>query len=242
MKEQYTFLDDSVALIPGAMSFLLLNCEGIIVNSLLPRVFEQPLIPASWLAVSTTNTNGFMPACCITQLHDKQLVVFAVNDNPDVQEPAGGSHWSCLAYHRPSNSFRHYDSCKPHNRHVARALAGAASPLVRTRHQEQVDRSGGAPDSHEIKFPPFVEVQATPQQQNGHDCGVYVLAVAQALCEAISQGNVQADQGDHNAAAVGNWEQREKTILTSITPEVAVRLRQQISDDIRRLAAAAAAK
>ena len=36
------------------------------------------------------------PACHghgVVQLHEKELVVFAVNDNPDVEHAAGGSHW-----------------------------------------------------------------------------------------------------------------------------------------------------
>jgi hypothetical protein len=27
------------------------------------------------------------------QLHEKELVLFAVNDNPDVEWAAGGAHW-----------------------------------------------------------------------------------------------------------------------------------------------------
>jgi hypothetical protein len=99
--------------------------------------------------------------------------------------------------------------------------------------------AGSTPDSSsdQIKPPPLVEVQATPQQQNAHDCGVYVLAVTRTLCEAICQDSMLAEGGDQEAAAVNSWEQRENKMLASITPEGAARLRRQIADEICRLGA-----
>ncbi|WIA38264.1 hypothetical protein OEZ86_001604 [Tetradesmus obliquus] len=99
--ELHPSLSSKVALMPGATTFLLLNSDP----AESAMIFEA------------------------LQLHEKELVLFAVNDNPDVEWAAGGAHWSCLAYHRASNSFHHYDSSAPHNRKVARSLAGAAMPL-----------------------------------------------------------------------------------------------------------------
>ncbi|KAK3268133.1 hypothetical protein CYMTET_23345 [Cymbomonas tetramitiformis] len=39
-------------------------------------------------------------------------------------------------------------------------------------------------DGAEITF----EAADTPQQENAHDCGVYVLAIADALCAALAEG------------------------------------------------------
>jgi len=38
-------------------------------------------------------TQTTCPAWLLLQLHEKELVIFAVNDNPDVEYAAGGSHW-----------------------------------------------------------------------------------------------------------------------------------------------------
>lgn len=86
---------------------------------------------------------------------------------------------SCLAYHRMTNSFRHYDSSPgAGNRSVARELAGAAAPLVRSRHQ---------PSGTRLQQSTFVQVASMPTQQNGHDCGLYVCAVAQRLCALLEE-------------------------------------------------------
>jgi hypothetical protein len=39
-----------------------------------------------------------LPPLLFLQLHEKELVLFAVNDNPDVEWAAGGAHWwgTCL--------------------------------------------------------------------------------------------------------------------------------------------------
>jgi sentrin-specific protease 8 len=93
-----------------------------------------------------------------------QLVLFAVNDNPDVTEAFGGSHWSLLAYCAADDTFRHYDSLSGTNRHAAQRVFNAAK------------RPGSK-----------LWEQATPQQQNGYDCGMYVLALARLLCQRHAQ-------------------------------------------------------
>lgn len=89
-----------------------------------------------------------------------RLALFAVNDNPDVTEAFGGSHWSLLAYCAADDTFRHYDSLAGTNRRAAQRVFAAAK----------------RPESK-------LWEQATPQQENGYDCGMYVLALARLLCQ-----------------------------------------------------------
>ncbi|KAI8464983.1 MAG: hypothetical protein J3K34DRAFT_489198 [Monoraphidium minutum] len=106
------------------------------------------------------------------QLHTKDLVLLPVSDNPDAAAAGGGSHWSLLAFDRSSNAFHHIDSASgSRNRAAARLLAGAASPLVQGR------AAPGAPP------PAFLEPPGAPRQDNGHDCGVFVMAAARQLLE-----------------------------------------------------------
>ena len=60
----------------------------------------------------------------------KPLVLLPVNDN--AEDVVGGSHWSLLIFHRPSQSFRHFDSMGRSNVSTARRVAAALAPLVGT--------------------------------------------------------------------------------------------------------------
>uniref|UniRef100_J3NAK7 WRKY domain-containing protein n=1 Tax=Oryza brachyantha TaxID=4533 RepID=J3NAK7_ORYBR len=80
----------------------------------------------------------------------------------------GGSHWTLFVLdntHPDSGPrFVHHDSLPPTNLLPARRLAAVLRPLL--------------PPSARI---PLIE-GPTPRQTNGYDCGVFVLAVARAIC------------------------------------------------------------
>lgn len=97
-------------------------------------------------------------------LPSKKLVIFPVNDNNDVEKAEGGSHWSLLAFYRGKNMFVHHDSFGGSNKRYAKRLYEALVPYMGI--------SDGA----------YVECSNTPQQMNGYDCGLYVLAIARAIC------------------------------------------------------------
>ncbi|MCO5569101.1 hypothetical protein L7F22_022808 [Adiantum nelumboides] len=106
-------------------------------------------------------------------LTERQVIMFTVNDNEDVNMVGGGYHWSLLVYHRDLNKFEHYDSMGGMNARHAKKLASTFRPFL-------------GPDAVSANF----EEAWTPHQVNGHDCGVYVMAVAQVLCEAYTVGPV----------------------------------------------------
>jgi len=63
-----------------------------------------------------------------------------------------------------------------------------------------------------------VSERETPQQLNAYDCGMYVLAIAEAICEAVEEGGAQAD---HDA-----------TVKVRCTPERVTQLRWDVSADV----------
>ncbi|QDZ24156.1 ubiquitin-like protease domain-containing protein [Chloropicon primus] len=97
-------------------------------------------------------------------LAQKDLVFAAVNDSEDTSQPDSGSHWSLLVCERTRGafSFYHFDSMGDSNRAPALALAAKLRGHL---------GSGGSLES----------VSEIPRQTNCHDCGVYVLAVAEAI-------------------------------------------------------------
>ncbi|XP_061617016.1 sentrin-specific protease 8 isoform X1 [Phyllopteryx taeniolatus] len=97
------------------------------------------------------------------ELASRRWVFLAVNDNSE--QSAGGSHWSLLVYHHKSNHFSHYDSQNGSNSLHARRIASKLEPML------CVGREAA-----------FVE-EPSPVQQNSYDCGMYVICIAEALCE-----------------------------------------------------------
>ncbi|XP_053721343.1 sentrin-specific protease 8-like [Synchiropus splendidus] len=96
-------------------------------------------------------------------LASRQWIFLAVNDN--CNQEAGGSHWSLLAFVRASGKFIHYDSFysrnSAHAKHIAKQLEPFLGMEKKLRFQEK----------------------RCPQQCNSYDCGMYVLSIAEILCE-----------------------------------------------------------
>lgn len=103
------------------------------------------------------------------RLRSRRLALLPVNDNPDASVPEGGSHWTLLVLDGTGAGprFVHHDSIRgAPNLPVARRLAETLGPLL-------ADASGRAPPLRQ---------GPTPRQTNAYDCGVYVMAIARAIC------------------------------------------------------------
>lgn len=101
-------------------------------------------------------------------------IFLPVNDarNPDVAE--GGSHWSLLLVSVIDGVAFHYDSLTPSNMNEAKLVAHRISQLL------------GKP----LKF---INLEDSPQQDNGMDCGVYVcLLMKHLLIHKLLQANAQS--------------------------------------------------
>ncbi|CAA0816849.1 NEDD8-specific protease 1 [Striga hermonthica] len=141
---------------------------------------EVLLVPPSiafWIKECPDNNDLLRDFLKPLNLHTRKLIIFPVNDNADVELAGGGSHWSLLAFVRRRCSggdgvFVHHDSYGSHNGEHARRVYLAVRRHVVGEEEEEA-RVAAA----------YVERPIEPGQTNGYDCGVYVAAVAEAICE-----------------------------------------------------------
>lgn len=101
---------------------------------------------------------------------EKRLIFIPICDLDDVTgEVAGGSHWALVVYNRDTETFNYYDSSGEYNRWSAIKTVAKIAHFIDKKypynHQRLVD----------------LKTVAVPQQQNGFDCGVYLLAFADAI-------------------------------------------------------------
>ncbi|KAL1930671.1 hypothetical protein VTP01DRAFT_10833 [Rhizomucor pusillus] len=98
---------------------------------------------------------------------DRYRYIFIPVNDSQPQAGYSGSHWSLLVFCRPNLTFYYYDTLHGTNQHVARLTAGRMVPLLRLTRQ--------------TIFKPV----PTPQQDNGADCGVYVIAITDNLVQRL---------------------------------------------------------
>ncbi|WCJ41120.1 NEDD8-specific protease 1 [Euphorbia peplus] len=144
------------------------------------------------------------------KLPEKRLVIFPVNDNNDVNLAEGGSHWSLLAYQRDANVFTHHDSNSSMNKRHALQLYKVVAKFI---------GSSGAGTHCQ-----YVELTDSPQQVNGYDCGVYIVAIARVICE----WNQSCDKKDRD----GLW---FSVVKEQVTPAAVAAMRSEILSLIRSL-------
>ncbi|TKA63063.1 hypothetical protein B0A49_09071 [Cryomyces minteri] len=89
-------------------------------------------------------------------------IFLPINNNSDVECAEGGSHWSLLLVSIVDGVAFHYDSMYPANKAEAMLASHKISELL------------GAPLA-------FMNLEDSPQQENGSDCGVYVCLLMQHL-------------------------------------------------------------
>ncbi|XP_022953908.1 NEDD8-specific protease 1-like [Cucurbita moschata] len=117
----------------------------------------------SFLLGNTLDWDIFISTIESLNLHEKKLIFFVVNDNSNVSS-SGGSHWSLLVYCRKRNLFMHYDSLSTMNSEPAFTLYESVSGYINYDPAE------------------FMECRA-PRQNNGYDCGLYVMETARVIYE-----------------------------------------------------------
>lgn len=121
--------------------------------------------------------------------------LFPVNNagRANVGRANAGSHWSLLAFvARPEPTFLHIDALGDANAQSAREVAEALAPAVSSSSARFVSLCGVA-----------------PRQMNGADCGVFVVAFAQAILmqnrgnqEKLTVGSVRAAISSLSAQAI----------------------------------------
>ena len=94
-----------------------------------------------------------------------EFVFFPINDC-NSRSSAGGMHWSLVVYSKPERTCFHFDSSKGFNLSVARDFSRSIMNYL-------IDGNGD-----------FVEVEC-PQQQNGYDCGLFVLCFVDIITTTV---------------------------------------------------------
>ncbi|GAB2285122.1 hypothetical protein Dimus_019575 [Dionaea muscipula] len=172
------------------------------------------LLPPSiafWIG-SCLDKESLIPFVEPLNLASKKLVLFPVNDNMDVSLAEGGSHWSLLAFEREANVFIHHDSHSALNAAHAQRLYDSVVGLMGT-----------------VSKPRYVEYSRSPQQVNGYDCGLFVCAIARAICcWYVSRGSRDSDED-------GLW---LSAVMEQVTPSSIAELRTEILGLITSLIAA----
>ncbi|KAF7906810.1 hypothetical protein EAF00_001088 [Botryotinia globosa] len=110
------------------------------------RMHENPVLLRSALPDFRLTTHIFLP----------------VNDNRNVSQAEGGSHWTLLLVSVIDGVAFHYDSLSPSNYEEANTTTYKLGQLL----------------GRQLKF---LNLQDTPQQLNGSDCGVYVCIIMRHL-------------------------------------------------------------
>nr|XP_033330749.1 sentrin-specific protease 8-like isoform X1 [Megalopta genalis] len=102
-----------------------------------------------------------------TSISECKCILFPLNDC-DSRESAGGSHWSLLVYCTQEKTCYHFNSFRGCNY--------AAMKLAKNIMNYVLDK-----DEPEKKF----AEPNCPQQDNGYDCGIYVLCLTDIITEHI---------------------------------------------------------
>lgn len=89
-------------------------------------------------------------------------IFLPINDNRDVSQAEGGSHWSLLLVSVIDGVSFHYDSLAPSNDAEARSTSQKLEILLGKKLR-------------------FIHMEDSPQQENGSDCGVFVCVVMRHL-------------------------------------------------------------
>uniref|UniRef100_A0A7C8Z2M2 Ubiquitin-like protease family profile domain-containing protein n=1 Tax=Opuntia streptacantha TaxID=393608 RepID=A0A7C8Z2M2_OPUST len=141
-------------------------------------------------------------------LSTKNMIYFPVNNNEDFTLAEGGSHWSLLVFYREANVFVHHDSFQGSNCSYAKRLYKSVALFV------------ASPDSETR----YLEQECSPQQQNGYDCGLFVIAIARVLCSwYMGGGSVDSDD---------LW---FSVVKEQVTPSAVLKMRSEILDLIKGL-------
>ena len=126
-------------------------------------------------------------------------VFLPINDCRNVEVAEGGSHWSLLLVSVIDGVAFHYDSLSPSNEDEARHATRALGQLL------------GRPGLR------FLNLDDSPQQENGSDCGVYVCLqmkhlLLRRLLRHTAKDKVTMSMAGRHIDAAGGRKEMLKTI------------------------------
>ncbi|CAK7340427.1 unnamed protein product [Dovyalis caffra] len=186
---------NDILLVPPSTSYWFANCQD---RQSLVKDFVKPL-----------------------KFSSKKLILFTVNDNEDLSAAESGTHWSLLVYDRNQNCFLHFDSLRGMHRYHALRLYKAVKGFVGTASESSSEDGAETMKMKAVgsAAAPFFKEGKTPQQTNGFDCGLYVIALAEAICRWHS---CERDRDD------GDW-------LSDVEREVNASLETTMRSEVLKL-------
>lgn len=131
------------------------------------------MFPPSVVEVLCTLESAAAPdTASVVPRPTERFLLLPVSDRYSPSSPghtAAGSHWSLLLVDAASGLAFHLDSLGDCNRSAAKAVQSSILKLVRPA------------SSHHASPPVPVKVDCLQQQENGSDCGIYVLLLSSLL-------------------------------------------------------------
>ncbi|KAI9472384.1 MAG: hypothetical protein EXX96DRAFT_583864 [Benjaminiella poitrasii] len=111
---------------------------------------------------------------------DKYEVIFIPINDGKPFEAYSGTHWSLMVYVREVNSFFYYDTLKFNNLRDGELTSKRLQPLLQVKSQSQFIPS------------------TTPQQGNGSDCGVCMIAIIDYTLHQLLKSRGQKEPIQYN--------------------------------------------
>jgi len=137
-------------------------------------------------------------------LDNKKLILLPINDQGTGAMDMGGSHWSLLAYH--SKKFEHFDSSSRFNDVDAKKIAMIIKKAMK------VSFSIGFLNQFK-----YSEAQCV-KQTNGHDCGLHLMANAEALVKIVTGQSIgRSVEQLANAEAVAAMRDRVAKVIAGLS-------------------------
>ena len=109
-------------------------------------------------------------------------IFLPINDNRNVELAEGGSHWSLLVVSKIDGVAFHYDSLNSANeedaqlacRKLSTLLYGAVKNDSSSPHDNPAATKVNGSNDRASSSLKFIDLDNSPQQENGSDCGVFV--------------------------------------------------------------------
>ncbi|CAG8572523.1 8067_t:CDS:2 [Ambispora leptoticha] len=124
------------------------------------------LKPGLTYLISNIQDAQFLASAIPREIYMADIIFLPINNNQNPTRAGGGTHWSLVVYLKAQQQFLHYDSAHEFNTVAAHVT---------------VERIAALLDVKEIRFLQML----TPQQDNGTDCGVFVIAIIDHLVNRI---------------------------------------------------------
>ena len=135
------------------------------------------------------------------KLKESDWVMYPVNNNDDPDDGNGGTHWSLLVYRKKDNKYLHFDPIPMMNRNHGVKL------MLSLLDCESIGRDGYGPQILEMRC---------KKQENGYDCGPYVMMYLETIIDNIGSGR----EVDDDRFIPHDFEEIRKLLRDGIEKEI----------------------